>query len=132
MIEARGKGERKPAMAEVELTTDTLVIHAQVRDRILTFRSRLEVPLTYVVGAEVDPEIARAWWGGFESSGLQVPQVGTVSSLYKDGGRVFWNVHHPEKNVVIQLRDEKYTQLVIEVKEPATTVATIQKAIDKE
>ena len=119
-------------MAEVDLTGDTLVIHAQVRDRILTFRSRLEIPLTYVVGAEVDPEIAQAQWRGFESSGLQVPEIGTVSSLYKDGGRVFWNVHHPEKNVVIQLRDEKYSQLVIEVKEPATTIATIQKAIGNE
>lgn len=118
-------------MAEVELTEDTLVIHAQIRDRILTFRSRLEIPLTYVAGAEVDPEIARARWKGFESSGLQVPQIGAVSSVYKDGGRVFWNVHHPEKTVVIQLRDEKYTQLVIEVKEPAAMVATIQRAIGK-
>ena len=118
-------------MPEVELTGDTLVIHAQVRDRILTFRSSLEVPLTNIVGAEIDPEIARAQWRGFESSGLQVPQIGAVSSVYKDGGRVFWNVHHPEKTVVIQLRDEKYTQLVIEVKEPAAMVATIQKAIGK-
>ena len=118
-------------MPEVELTGDTLVIHAQVRDRILTFRSRLEIPLTYVVGAEIDPEIARDRQVG-DAVPLRVPQIGAVSSVYKDGGRVFWNVHHPEKTVVIQLRDEKYTQLVIEVKEPAAMVATIQKAIGKE
>jgi hypothetical protein len=39
---------------------------------------------------------------------------------------VFWDVHDPEKTVVIQLRDERYAQLVIEVEDPHATAAAIQ------
>jgi hypothetical protein len=39
---------------------------------------------------------------------------------------VFWDVHDPQKTVVIQLRDERYARLVIEVEDPRATAATIQ------
>jgi hypothetical protein len=31
---------------------------------------------------------------------------------------VFWDVHDPEKTVVIHLKDERYARLVIEVDDP--------------
>jgi hypothetical protein len=39
-----------------------------------------------------------------------------------------WDVHDPEKTVVIRLRDERYARLVIEVEDPEATVARVNEA----
>jgi hypothetical protein len=56
------------------------------------------------------------------------PRAGviTAGTFYQEGERVFWDVHDPEKTVVIQLGDERYARLVIEVDDPRATVAAIQ------
>jgi hypothetical protein len=41
-------------------------------------------------------------------------------------------VHDPEKAVVIQLKEERYAQLVIEGDDPYATAATIQKTLGEE
>jgi hypothetical protein len=58
-----------------------------------------------------------------------VPGVITAGTFYQDGKRVFWDVHHPEKTIVIDLRDERYNELVVEVSEPEAAVKLIQKAL---
>jgi hypothetical protein len=40
----------------------------------------------------------------------------------------FWDVHDPEKTVVIRLKDERYRRLVIEVEDPEATVARVNEA----
>jgi hypothetical protein len=58
------------AMAEVELTQDALIVHVEGMDRLFTLRSRLEVPLSHVEGAEADPEEARRRWHGIMERGV--------------------------------------------------------------
>jgi len=41
---------------------------------------------------------------------------------------VFWDVHDPQKAIVIRLKDERYARLVIEVDDPPATVAAIEEA----
>ncbi len=113
-------------MAEVELTGKALVVHVRGMDRLWALKSRLEIPLSHVVGAEVDPQIAREWHKGIRAAGTHVPGVITAGTFYQEGERVFWDVHDPEKTVVIQLRDERYARLVIEVEDPRATAAAIQ------
>ena len=72
---------------------------------------------------------ARKWWQGIRSGGTQVPGVITAGTFHQEGERVFWDVHDPQKAIVIRLRDEKYAKLVIEVEDPPTTVAAIQEAL---
>jgi hypothetical protein len=79
-----------------------------------------------VVGAEVDPEIAREWHKGIRAGGTHMPGAITAGTFYQDGERVFWDVHEPEKTLVIQLRDERYARLVIEVEDPHSTAAAIK------
>ena len=116
-------------MAEVELAENALIVHVRGMDRLWALRSRLEIPLAHVVGAEVEPEIAQGWRSGIRAPGTHVPGVITAGTFYQEGERVFWDVHHPEKTVVIRLRDERYARLVIEVEDPPTTVAAIREAI---
>ena len=116
-------------MAEVELAEDTLSIHVLGMDRLWPLRSRLEIPLSHVLRAEADPEVARRWWQGIRSGGTHVPGVITAGTFHQEGERVFWDVHDPEKVIVIRLRDERYARLVIEVEDPPTTVAAIRAAL---
>ena len=118
--------EEASAVAEVELAEDTLVIHVLGMDRLWALRSRLEIPLSHVSGAEAAPEVARRWWQGLRSGGTHVPGVITAGTFHQEGERVFWDVHDPEKAIVIRLRDER---LVIEVEDPPVTVAAIQEAL---
>jgi len=116
-------------MTEVELTQDALIVHVRGMDRLWALKSRLEIPISHVVGAEVDAEIARAWHKGIRAGGTHVPGVITAGTFYQEGERVFWDVHDPEKTVVIRLRDERYASLVIEVDNPHSTVAAVQDVL---
>jgi hypothetical protein len=42
---------------------------------------------------------------------------------------VFWDVHDPGKTIVIDLHDERYNQLVVEVADPEAAVKLIQNAL---
>ena len=117
-------------MAEVELAEDALIIHIRGLDRIFALKSRLEIPLSHVLGAQVDPEVAHpAAWKSLRLTATQIPWTVTAGTFYQEGERVFWDVHDPEKVVVIQLKDERYARLVIGVDDPPATAAAIQGAI---
>ncbi len=116
-------------MAEVELAEETLIVHVEGMDRLFALRSRLEVPLSHVEGAEADPEEARSRWHGIMERGIWVPGPITAGTFYREGELVFWDVHDPEKTVVIQLRDERYARLIIEVDDPETTVTRVNEAV---
>ena len=118
-------------MAEVELTESALIVHVQGMDRIWALKSRLEITLAHVVGAEIDPEVAQGWRKGLRAPGTHVPGVITAGTFYQEGERVFWDVHDSEKAVVIHLKDERYARLVIEVDEPPATAAAIQRALSE-
>lgn len=54
---------------------------------------------------------------------------GAAGTFHQDGERVFWDVHDPAKVIVIELADEHFKRLVIEVDDPEATVTAIKTAI---
>jgi hypothetical protein len=52
----------------------------------------------------------------------------TAGTFYQHGKRVFWDVHNPDNTVVIELRDERYNELIVEVANPQFAVELIQGA----
>jgi hypothetical protein len=118
-------------VAEVELAQDALIVHVRGMDRLWALRSRLEILLAHVVSAEADPELVRGWWQGIRIGGTQVPGVITAGTFHQEGERVFWDVHDQEKTVIIRLKEERYSRLVIEVEDPSTTVAAIPERLSE-
>jgi hypothetical protein len=106
-----------------------LSLHVRGADKLWAFQSSLEIPLIHIAGVRADPEIARGWYHGIRSPGTNVPGVITAGTFYQDGKRVFWDVHHPEKTIVIDLHDEQFSQLVVEVADPDAAVKLIQTAL---
>ncbi len=45
------------------------------------------------------------------------------------GQKIFWDVHNKAKEVVIELEDDSYQRLVIQVDDPHATVELIEGAV---
>jgi len=115
-------------MTEISLEEKKLVVEMKGWDKLWALKSRLEIPLEHIKAVRADAEIAKAP-KGIRMPGTHVPGVITAGTLRHEGDRVCWNVHHPENVIVIELHDERYAQLVVEVADPSATVATINNAL---
>lgn len=119
-------------MTEIELTENTLIVHVKGIHRILALKSRLEIPLAHVVGAEIDPAVVEQW-GKVNLKGAKVgtslPGVIKAGNFLLDGQWSFWDVNNPQQAITVKLTDEYYSKLVIEVADPSAAVAKIEDAI---
>jgi len=80
-------------------------------------------------GKRADPEAARGRYHGIRMPGTNVPGVITAGTFCQDGTCFFWDVHHPEKTIVIDLRDERYSELIVEVNDPEAAVRVIRNSL---
>lgn len=115
-------------MARVSVDGGDLVVDVEGMDKLWALKSRLTIPLANVRGATADPGIVREG-KGIRAPGTYLPGVIVAGTFHHDGERVFWDVRDPAKAVVIQLVDEHYARLVIEVADPSSTVDLIEGAV---
>lgn len=114
-------------MTTVEISEGHLRVVVEGFDKVLALRSSLEVPLAHVLGAS---RVADAFREprGLRLLGTSLPGVVEAGSFY-DGTWLFMDVHHAERAVKIALDHEHYAALIVEVEDPAATVAAINAAI---
>src|SRR5438309_6466517 len=106
-------------MVNVSIEADRVRFEVEGWDKLWALKSQLEIPLAHIRSVRADPEPARGWWHGVRLPGTQIPGLLTAGSFYQSGGFVFYDVHDPERTVVIELDHEHYQRLVIEVENPA-------------
>jgi hypothetical protein len=116
-------------MVRVSIHGDRVRFEVEGWDKFWALKSHLEIPLAHVLAARVDPESARGLWHGLRLPGTQIPGIITAGTFYQSDGAVFFDVHDPERTVVIDLDHEQYQRLVIEVDEPAEVVESLRAAI---
>ena len=116
-------------MVHISIDNDRVRFEVQGWDKLWALKSQLEIPLAHIRSARVDPEPARGWWHGIRLPGTQIPGLLTAGTFYQWDGAVFYDVHDPEKTIVLELDHEHYKRLVIEVADPVASVAQVQAAI---
>jgi hypothetical protein len=117
-------------MATISIDGTDLTIDIQGLDKLWTFKSRLTIPMAHVRGATADPSITREY-KGWRGPGTFLPGVLVAGTYHQEGKKVFWDVHNKDKAVVIELDDDSYQRLVIEVDDPRATVELIERAVAK-
>jgi hypothetical protein len=118
-------------MVDLSVVGGKLVLNVLGADKLWAFKSSLEIPLEHIAAIRADPSVAQGWWHGVRLPGTSIPGVITAGTFYQHGNRVFWDVHHPEKTVVIELRDERYNELIVEVADPGAAVSLIEAWLTK-
>jgi hypothetical protein len=115
--------------ATIKIKDDTLVVKVEGQDKLWALKSRLEVPLEDVVGAELASDEAHKWFHGLRFGGSHIPGALSVGRFHNDGQWVFWDVHDPDKAIVIRLRRQHFARLVVEVADAEAEIDRIESAV---
>jgi hypothetical protein len=116
-------------MVEISITPGQLHLEVKGLDKLWAFKGKLEIPLKHIRSVRHDPKAARGWWHGFRMPGSQLPGVFTAGTFYQNGEKIFWDVHNPDNAIVIELHDERYNELIVEVENPSFAVDQIRGAL---
>lgn len=82
-------------------------------NKIWAFKNKIEIPIHHVLGATVDNNILKT------KKGMRRLGLGGTNkwagTWILDGEKIFWNVSRKDTPIVIQLKNEKFSRLVIGV-----------------
>jgi hypothetical protein len=116
-------------VVKVTVHADRAAFEVEGWDRLWSLRSRLEIPLKHIRTVHADPAPAMGWFQGLKLVGTEVPNIFRAGLFYQEGGLIFWDVHEPEKTIVVELADERLKKLIVEVADPSATVRLLTDAI---
>jgi hypothetical protein len=116
-------------MVEIQILGDRLALEVQGWHKLWALKSRLEIPLAHIKTVYADPKPAMGWFQGLKLAGADLPHIFRAGMFYQEGNLVFWDVRHPEKTLVLELEDEKFAKLIVEVDDPEAAIQTIQEAL---
>jgi hypothetical protein len=117
-------------MTIITVEDHTLAVEMKGADKLWSMRSHIDVPLGHITAVRRDPDETRGFWNGLRGPGTELPGViKAAGTFYHDGKRIFFDVHDPDGTVIIDLQDEHFDELVVEVDDPDQVLATVQLAL---
>ncbi len=116
-------------MINVSIEGANAVFEVEASHKLWALKSRLEVPLAHIKRVYADPDPAMGLFDGWKVIGTDVPHMFRAGTFWMHGHRAFYDVRHPEKTIVVELENEHYAELIVEVADPAAAVRMLQGRI---
>ncbi len=116
-------------MVEISIHGDQAVFEVLASHKVWAFKSKLQIPLSHISGARLEPNPPLGWFDAIKWVGTDLPHLFRAGTFFTHEGRVFFDVRHPEKTIIVDLKDEEYKHLVIEVEDPSHSVDILRAAI---
>ena len=111
-------------MVKVTADKDHFVFQVQGMHKLWSMKTAIKVPKEHVIRAHNDRR-AIPLWKGWRLPGTHVPFVITAGTYYKRGAKNFWDVMKERNAIVVELKDDKYKNLYIEVENPEETLTLL-------
>lgn len=112
---------------KISIENNNLIIIPQGLDKVWSFKNKLEIPMKNVMGATIDKDILNTE-KGFRGPGLGLPNKWS-GTWTLDGEKNFWNVTRNTTPVVIQLKNEKFSRLILGIENAVGWVDKINNSI---
>jgi len=115
-------------MVEISVAGSSAIFEVQGLHVLWALRRRLEIPLRNIRDVRADPTVSRGWWKGIRMPGTHIPGVIIAGTFYRHGRRIFWDVSRPERAIVVELVDDRFDALIVEVADVADAIARLEAA----
>jgi hypothetical protein len=92
--------------------------------KIWALKSNIKIPKENIVQAYQDQEELKSW-SGWRIPGTYIPYLITAGTFYRKGNRNFWDVMNTKNTIIVELKDNFYNKLYIEVENPEETISLL-------
>ncbi|MDC7999603.1 hypothetical protein POV26_00980 [Aequorivita todarodis] len=108
-------------MVRIERIDNDFVFEVVGFHKILTFVNKLIIPAHHIVSAYPN-EQRLDFLPGLRLLGTGFPGLISAGTYWIDGDTIFCDVVNYENSIAIELRDEHYSMLIVEVEEPLEAI----------
>ena len=113
-------------MVSITKQNSNFIFEVKGLHKLWSFRSQLEVPSENVLKAYQDPAKLNKW-KGLRFPGTYAPYLITAGTYYLDGSKNFWDVVNEKNCIIVDLKDEEFNSLIIEVEDPQAAIRLLSE-----
>jgi len=113
-------------MVTIEREGNNFIFEIEGLHKLWALKSRLNIPAAHIIKAYAN-KATSAWIWGLRMPGTQIPGIITAGSYIVKDGTIFCDVMDVSKSIVVELDDEHYKRLVIEVEDPEDAIKMLTK-----
>jgi hypothetical protein len=117
-------------VTRITIANDRLKVEVLGWDKLWSFKSHLDFPMAHVIAAHRSGNEAKRFWRGIRAPGTNLPGVIVAGTYYSEGEHLFYDVHDFKQAIVIELKDEWYTRLIVEVEEPDEVLRFLPSSVE--
>jgi hypothetical protein len=107
-------------LVSVTLKEDDFIFEIKGLHKIWAMESKIIVPKANIIRAHQDQDDF-TFWKGFRMHGTEIPGLIAAGTFYKKG-RNFWDVMNKKNALIVELKDQYFKKLIIEVENPKETL----------
>lgn len=108
-------------MVKVSVENDHFVFEILGIHKLWSFKSQITIPTKHVIKAYANKDHTNSFLG-IRMPGINVPGILTAGSFMVDEGTIFCDFSNQNNLIIVELQDEKYKKLVIEVSDVTETL----------
>ena len=115
-------------MVEIIKNENETIFEVKGLHKILAFKSELRILNSHITRAYSDDnELAE--WKGMRAFGTYIPSIIKAGTFFqdKDNATIFMDISNPKNAIIIELKDEYYKKLIIEVPNPQSALELLNK-----
>ncbi len=103
-------------MVRIEKDKDGYVFRVLGWHKIWAMKDKVVVPFDNIKLVHTNVNDLPVW-KGWRLPGTHLPYVITAGSYYRSGTWTFWDVSKRQNAIIVELKEGKYTRLVVEVED---------------
>lgn len=120
-----------PNLAAVGVTPDDrLLVRPVGLVRLWALSNGIDVPVTAI--SDVGVELRRGMVKGFRAPGTYLPGVMTAGTFRSRGEKDLWMAGRADTVLVIELHDQRYRHVIVQVEDPEAAVEALRAAMYRE
>ncbi len=101
-------------MVTIEKQADNFVFEVKGLHKLWALKSQITIPKENIIKAYANQESLN-WIMALRMPGTHIPGLITAGTYIVKDGTIFCDVMNQDKSIVVELKDEHYKKLIIEV-----------------
>jgi hypothetical protein len=111
-------------MVTIKKESSNFIFGIKGLHKLWALKSQLNIPAAHIIKAYPNTDKLK-WFFGLKMPGTHIPGIITAGTYWVKDGTIFCDVSDTSKSIVVELQDEHYKRLIIEVEDVDAAIAML-------